>query len=105
MVRDRVVQGIQADAVARVRRDLQSLEPLALDRMQESDLLSRKDRQNAEYLAWSTVHGLALLVLEGPLYKMPREMVVMLGKRLVIMVERGLGFSPIKEKGSGGIIS
>jgi AcrR family transcriptional regulator len=63
---------------------------LALDRMLESGLLSRKDRKDAEYLAWSTVHGLALLVLEGPLHKMPREMVLKLGERLVVMVERGL---------------
>jgi AcrR family transcriptional regulator len=64
---------------------------LALDRMQESGLLRKKDRKDAEYLAWSTVHGLALLVLEGPLYKLPREMVLALGERLVVMVERGLG--------------
>jgi AcrR family transcriptional regulator len=64
---------------------------LALDRMQVSGLLSKKVRQDAEYLAWSTVHGLALLVLEGPLHKMPREMVLELGERLVVMVERGLG--------------
>jgi AcrR family transcriptional regulator len=63
---------------------------LALDRMQESDLLSKKDRKDAEYLAWSTVHGLALLALEGPLHKMPHEMVLALGERLVVMVERGL---------------
>ncbi len=63
---------------------------LALDRMQESGLLSKKDRKDAEYLAWSTVHGLALLVLEGPLHKMPQEMVLALGERLVVMVERGL---------------
>src|ERR1700733_13049086 len=63
---------------------------LALDRMLESGLLSKKVRQDAEYLAWSTVHGLALLVLEGPLHKMPREMVLALGDRLVVMVERGL---------------
>ena len=63
---------------------------LALDRMHESGLLSKKSRQNAEYLAWSTVHGLALLVLEGPLHTMPREMVLDLGERLVVMVERGL---------------
>src|SRR5260370_12834690 len=37
---------------------------LALDRMQESGLLGKKDRKDAEYLAWSTDHGLALLVLE-----------------------------------------
>jgi hypothetical protein len=30
-------------------------------------------------------------VLEGPLHKMPREMVLELGERLVVMVERGLG--------------
>jgi AcrR family transcriptional regulator len=63
---------------------------LALDRMQESGLLTKKDRKDAEYLAWSTVHGLALLVLEGPLHKMPHEMVLDLGERLVVMVERGL---------------
>src|SRR3984893_691365 len=63
---------------------------LALDRMQESGLLGKKDRKDAEYLAWSTVHGLALLALEGPLHKMPHEMVLALGERLVVMVERGL---------------
>lgn len=63
---------------------------LALDRMRESGLLSRKDRKDAEYLAWSTVHGLALLVLEGPLHKMEHEIVLALGERLVVMVERGL---------------
>jgi AcrR family transcriptional regulator len=63
---------------------------LALDRMQESGLLSKKNRKDAEYLAWSTVHGLALLVLEGPLRQMPPAMVLALGERLVLMVERGL---------------
>jgi len=64
---------------------------LALDRMQESGLLGKKkDRKDAEYLAWSTVHGLALLVLDGPLHKMPHERVLALGERLVVMVERGL---------------
>jgi AcrR family transcriptional regulator len=63
---------------------------LALDRMLESGLLSKKARQDAEYLAWSTVHGLALLVLEGSLHQMPHEMVLALGERLVVMVERGL---------------
>ncbi len=63
---------------------------LAMNRMQESGLLSKKDRKDAEYLAWSTVHGLALLVLEGPLHKMPHDMVLALGERLVVMVERGL---------------
>ena len=63
---------------------------LALDRMAESGLLKRKDRKDAEYLAWSAVHGLALLALEGPLHTLPRELVMTLGERLVAMVERGL---------------
>ncbi len=63
---------------------------LALDRMQESGLLKGKGREGAEYLAWSTVHGLALLVLEGPLHAMPPQMVLALGERIVVMVERGL---------------
>ncbi len=63
---------------------------LALDRMQEGGLLRGKSRDGAEYLAWSTVHGLALLVLEGPLHAMPLMMVLALGERLVVMVERGL---------------
>lgn len=63
---------------------------LTLDRMQESGLLRGKGREGAEYLAWSTVHGLALLVLEGPLHAMPQQMVLALGERLVVMVERGL---------------
>ncbi len=63
---------------------------LALDRLQESGLIGKKDRKDAEYLAWLTVHGLALLALEGPLHKMPPEMVLALGERLVVLVERGL---------------
>ncbi len=63
---------------------------LALDRMQDSGLLRGKAREGAEYLAWATVHGLALLVLEGPLHAMPPKMVLALGERLVVMVERGL---------------
>lgn len=63
---------------------------LALDRMKDSGLLKEKDREGAEYLAWSAVHGLALLVLEGPLHAMPRQTVLALGERLVLMVERGL---------------
>jgi AcrR family transcriptional regulator len=63
---------------------------LALDRMRDSGLLREKGREGAEYLAWSTVHGLALLVLEGPLHAIPPHTVLALGERLVVMVERGL---------------
>jgi AcrR family transcriptional regulator len=63
---------------------------LALDRLLDSGLLKKENRKDAEFLAWSTVHGLALLALEGPLNKMPQETVLALGERLVAMVERGL---------------
>jgi AcrR family transcriptional regulator len=63
---------------------------LALDRMLESGLLKKNKRKEAEFLAWSTVHGLALLALEGPLIQMPQEKILALGERLVAMVERGL---------------
>ena len=63
---------------------------LALDRMQEAGLLNKNNREGAEFLAWSSVHGLALLALEGPLVATPREDVLALGQRLVSMVERGL---------------
>ena len=49
--------------------------------------LRRFLRQNAAAFLWI---GLALLVLEGPLQRMPRETVLALGERLVVMVERGL---------------
>ncbi len=44
---------------------------LALDRMKGSGMLREENREGAEYLALSTVHGLALLVLRGPLQAMP----------------------------------
>jgi AcrR family transcriptional regulator len=63
---------------------------LTLDRMLETGLLKKQSRKDAEYLAWSSVHGLALLALDGPLHVMPRRQVLSLGERLVAMVERGL---------------
>jgi len=63
---------------------------LALDRMQAAGLISKENREGAEFLAWASVHGLALLALEGPLIPMPRKQVLALGQRVVGMVERGL---------------
>ena len=47
-------------------------------------------RSGAEFLAWSTVHGLALLALDGPLQGMPPQALDALSERLLDMVERGL---------------
>ena len=62
----------------------------ALDLLVAAGLLSPERRPGAEFLAWSTVHGLALLVIDGPLQGLPAEQVDRLTQRLLDMVERGL---------------
>ena len=44
----------------------------------------------AEFLAWSSVHGLAMLIIDGPLRGMPEAQLNGIGQRLVAMVEKGL---------------
>ncbi|MES2187345.1 MAG: TetR/AcrR family transcriptional regulator [Pseudomonadota bacterium] len=63
---------------------------VALDRLVETGALPAERRPGAEYLAWSTVHGLALLLLDGPLRPLPPEQAEALAQRLLDMVERGL---------------
>ncbi len=62
----------------------------ALDRMVQARLLPPARRPGAEYLAWSAVHGMALLLIDGPLRGLPSEQVRSLGQRLLVMVEKGL---------------
>lgn len=63
---------------------------VALDRMHDADLLSVEARSQAEFLAWSAVHGMAMLILDGPLQNVPEEQLKRLSQRLLTMVERGL---------------
>ena len=62
----------------------------ALDQMVAADLLPPGRRPGAEYLAWSAVHGLALLLIDGPLKGLPKKQVGSLAQRLLDMVEKGL---------------
>lgn len=62
----------------------------ALDALVAAGALPSERRPGAEYLAWSTVHGMALLSLDGPLRGVPPAMLQALGQRLLDMVERGL---------------
>ncbi|SEC09858.1 TetR/AcrR family transcriptional regulator [Terriglobus roseus] len=64
---------------------------LALDRMVDAGILKAKDRPGAEFLAWSTVHGMSILMLDGPLRGIDAPTAQQFGKRLLDMVERGLG--------------
>ncbi|MBV9248994.1 MAG: WHG domain-containing protein, partial [Acetobacteraceae bacterium] len=63
----------------------------ALDRMVAAGALPADSRSGAEYLAWSAVHGLAMLVLHGPLHRLSVGQMHEIGERLVRMVEQGLG--------------
>jgi AcrR family transcriptional regulator len=63
---------------------------VALDRMVDADVLPTERRNGAEYLAWSAVHGFAMLVIEGPLRGLTRAQTDELGRRVVDMVAKGL---------------
>ncbi|WP_447746966.1 TetR/AcrR family transcriptional regulator [Variovorax boronicumulans] len=62
----------------------------AVDRLVDAGLLDPARRPGAEYLAWSAVHGLALLIIDGPLRGVDATATHALGQRLIDMVERGL---------------
>jgi AcrR family transcriptional regulator len=62
----------------------------ALDALVAAGAMPPERRPGAEFLAWSTVHGLALLALDGPLQAVPSQAMDALGERLLDMVERGI---------------
>jgi AcrR family transcriptional regulator len=62
---------------------------LALDRMVEAGALPEQRRAGAELLAWSAVHGLAMLLIEGPV-QLAADKLPTIVKRLLDMVEAGL---------------
>jgi len=63
---------------------------VALDRLVTAGVLSLARRPGAEYLAWSAVHGLAMLVIEGPLRSLAPGQKRAIERRLLDMVEKGL---------------
>ena len=62
----------------------------ALDGLVEAGVLPRERRPGGEFLAWSAVHGLAMLLIDGPLRGIDHAQAQDVGRRLVDMVERGL---------------
>lgn len=62
----------------------------ALDRLVEAGVMPAERRPGAEFLAWSAVHGLAMLVIDGPLGQAIGPQMQQVGQRLLDMVEKGL---------------
>jgi len=62
----------------------------ALDQLVEAGVLPPERRPEAEFLAWSAVHGMAMLIIDGPLRGINKAQAESLGQRLIDMVERGL---------------
>lgn len=62
----------------------------ALDRLVETGAMPAERRPGAEFVAWSAVHGLAMLVIDGPLGPVVGPQIESVGARLLDMVEKGL---------------
>jgi AcrR family transcriptional regulator len=62
----------------------------ALDALVAAGALPRERRPGAEFLAWSAVHGLSMLAIDGPLRGLDRAQTAAIGQRLIDMVEQGL---------------
>lgn len=62
----------------------------ALDAWAAAGILPPARRANAELYAWSAVHGLGMLVIDGPLRGLSAELVDGATVRVLDMVERGL---------------
>ncbi|HYF58467.1 MAG TPA: TetR/AcrR family transcriptional regulator [Burkholderiaceae bacterium] len=62
----------------------------ALDALVAAGGLPARRRRHAEYVAWSAVHGYAMLIVDGPLRALDREGAAAVAAHLLDMVERGL---------------
>lgn len=84
--------GTTHDPARKGKGGLDPLELLgsALDKLVATGLLPPERRPGAEFLAWSSVHGFAMLVIHGPLHEIPGADVDSIGARVIAMVERGL---------------
>lgn len=74
------------------RRGMNPFELLggALDAMVGAGALPPERRRGAEFLAWSAVHGLAVLLIDGPLAGLDEARRSEVGERVIAMVEKGL---------------
>jgi hypothetical protein len=62
----------------------------ALDELVSVGVLPADRRPGAEFVTWSAVHGLAVLLIDGPLRGVDRAVTDDIEERLMEMVEHGL---------------
>ena len=62
----------------------------ALDDLASTGVLPPDRRPGAELLAWSTVHGLGMLIMDGPLRGLDADTIAAASVAAVDMVERGI---------------
>ena len=63
---------------------------IALDELEAVGVIPSERRANAELIAWSAVHGLGMLVIDGPLRGLTDPVIDHMTARLIDMVDRGL---------------
>lgn len=83
-------QAFSADKAGRGGRTPFQFVSDALDELLATGELTATRRSNGEFLAWSSVHGLAMLVIDGPLRGLTDAMIDDAQTRLIEMVVRGL---------------
>jgi AcrR family transcriptional regulator len=62
----------------------------ALDELVAAGVLPAERRPDAEYSVWSSVHGMAVLITQGPLRGTPAPFVAHLTEQLFAFIARGL---------------
>jgi AcrR family transcriptional regulator len=62
----------------------------SLDELVSAGALPQQRRAGAELHAWSAVHGLGMLIIDGPLRGLTPEMITGAAERLLDMVDRGI---------------
>ena len=85
-----IAQAVSPDKAGRLGRTPFQLLSIVLDDLVSVGALPADRRAGAELHAWSAVHGLGMLVIDGPLRGLTDEMVDAATERLLDMVERGL---------------
>jgi AcrR family transcriptional regulator len=62
----------------------------ALDELVTAGVLPAERRPDAEYAVWASVHGMAVLITQGPLRQMPAPSVRHLTDQLLAFITRGV---------------